>query len=71
MLSIVLNTAAMILLIAGFAFAGDGTPAAGVLSYTFFGFLGLIIVCQLFPGLILFGAMLKGLFTRISRENHP
>lgn len=40
----------------------------GLLVTLFLGFGALIIVFQLLPGLILFGSMLKGLFTKQAKE---
>ncbi|HEY6839317.1 MAG TPA: hypothetical protein VI389_11280 [Geobacteraceae bacterium] len=47
---------------------GKETEGSGLLLSLFIGFGALIIVFQLVPSLILFGSMLKGLFTRTAKE---
>lgn len=42
------------------AVTGSETEPSGLLLYLFMGFGALVIVCQLVPGLMLLGAMLKG-----------
>lgn len=41
---------------------------SGILANFFIFFLGAVIALQLVPGLILFGAMVKGLLTAIRKE---
>jgi hypothetical protein len=52
-------------MIAGSAFADTGASATenGWLWMLFLGFAALIVAFQLVPSMILFGAMLKGLFS--------
>lgn len=38
------------------------------LTVLFLGFTALIVVCQLIPAVILFSGMLKGLFTKSTKE---
>lgn len=47
---------------------GKESEGSGLLVALFLGFGALIIVFQLIPSLILFGSMLKGLFTRTAKE---
>ncbi|BCR06661.1 hypothetical protein DESUT3_37300 [Desulfuromonas versatilis] len=48
--------------------AGDGSAnESSLLVMLFLGFLALLVVMQLLPGLALFASMIKGLFTRIPR----
>lgn len=65
MKSIFTNSAGIVLLMAGTAFAGSGADAGenGWLWMLFLGFAALIVVFQLVPSVILLGAMLKGLFS--------
>ncbi len=46
------------------AATGAGAKGGSLLITIFLGFGALIIVCQLIPCFILFGAMIKGLFSR-------
>ncbi len=64
MKSIISNSAGILLLIAGSAFAdtGAGADENGWLWMLFLGFGALIVVFQLVPSMILFGSMLRGLF---------
>lgn len=64
MKSIITNTAGILIMIAGSAFAdtGAGANENGWLWMLFLGFGALIVVFQLVPSAILFGSMLKGLF---------
>ena len=60
-----LNLAVVVLVLAGTAFvSGIGEVASGssLMVRLFLGFLGAIIAIQIIPCLILFGAMVKGLF---------
>jgi hypothetical protein len=50
------------------AAAGDGSTM-GLGAFLFLGFLALILVFQMVPGLILFFTMLKGLFSPGVKEN--
>ena len=45
------------------AAGGGGTEGISLLTALFLGFGALVIVFQLIPGLVLFAAMLKGLFS--------
>lgn len=65
MKSIFSNSAGLVLLMAGSAFAGTGAAASenGWLWMLFLGFAALVVVFQLVPSVILLGAMLKGLFS--------
>lgn len=54
---------------AALAASGAETEGNGFLVTLFLAFGALIIVFQLIPGLVLFGSMLKGLFTRSAPEN--
>ncbi len=47
---------------------GKESEGSGLLVSLFIGFGALIIVFQLVPSLILFGSMLKGLFTKTAKE---
>lgn len=38
------------------------------LTVLFLGFIALIVVCQLIPAVILFSGMVKGLFTKATKE---
>jgi len=61
---IITQTTFLTMLYAGNAFAaGGGTESGfGFLGFLFLGFLAAILAWQLLPGLVLFGATLKGLF---------
>jgi hypothetical protein len=50
------------------AYAASGTSEFGLLMWMFLGFGALIVVMQMVPGMILFGVMLKGLFSRRVKE---
>lgn len=64
------NALLMLVGLSGSAFAAGGEGGGGgVLVALFFAFLAIIVVCQLAPGLVLFGAMVKGLFVRAPEEN--
>lgn len=65
------NTLGILLMITGSAFAGTGGQSddSGWLWMVFLGFGALILVFQLVPSLILFGSMLKGLFSSTTKEN--
>lgn len=53
----------------GYAWAaGETAGGGGMLAKLFLLFLATIVVFQLIPGLVLFGSMLKGLFTRSPGE---
>jgi len=71
MKSILSNSTGILLLIAGSAFAdtGAGTAENGWLWMLFLGFGALIVAFQLVPSMILFGAMLRGLFSPAAKEN--
>jgi len=71
MKSILSNSTGILLMIAGSAFAGTGADVAenGWLWMLFLGFGALIVAFQLVPSMILFGAMLKGLFTSAVKES--
>lgn len=69
MLPIVLNAVAMMFFVAGYACAaGGGEGGSVLLSHVFISFLALIVAGQIVPGLMLLGSMLRGLFSRLSRE---
>jgi len=57
--------ATMITLIATTAFAASGAEAEGngLLVTLFLGIGALVVVCQMLPGLTLFGSMVRGLFS--------
>ncbi|KIH77972.1 hypothetical protein SAMN05660860_02368 [Geoalkalibacter ferrihydriticus] len=64
-----LMTLTTLLISAGSALAAPGSAnpeTAGLAVWIFFGFFGLIVATQFIPGMILLGAMLKGLFTQPS-----
>ena len=63
--SIVALVAAGTLLISGVADVSEGS---GVMAKMFLFFLGAVIVVQVIPGLMLFGAMLKGLYSMFSKK---
>jgi len=71
MKSIITNSTGIFLMIAGSAFAGTGAEASenGWLWMLFLGFGALIVAFQLVPSMILFGAMLKGLFSSTVKES--
>ncbi|BEH09123.1 MULTISPECIES: hypothetical protein [Geobacter] len=50
------------------AASGAESEASGLLVTLFLAFGALIIVFQLLPGLMLFGAMVKGLFIRPAKD---
>ena len=65
----IVNVIAMILVIAAAAFADDGaSEQGGWLWALFIGFGALIIVFQLIPATVLFGSMLKGLFSATAKK---
>ncbi len=70
MKSMIANSSGILLMIAGSAFADTGTGGeeSGWLWMLFLGFGALIIVFQLVPSMILFGSMLKGLFSSTAKE---
>lgn len=69
MLPIALNAVAMTFFVAGYACAAGGEGGGSeVMTQLFFAFLALIVVGQVVPGLVLFGSMLRGLFSRATRE---
>lgn len=66
-----LNVIMMVLIFAsGSALAAGTVPAEenGFVVMLFLGFLALLIVMQLLPGLVLFISMIKGLFSQAPRE---
>ena len=64
-----INTAAIIVFFAANAFADTGTSDQGGWLWTLFiGFGALIIVFQLVPATVLFGSMLKGLFSASAKK---
>ena len=65
-----IKTLATMLATASTAFAASGAESegSGVLTALFLGFGALIIAFQLFPGLMLFGSMIKGLFSSGAKE---
>ena len=71
MKSILTNTAGILVMTAGSAFAGIGADVTenGWLWMLFLGFGSLIVVLQLVPCVILGGAMLKGLFSKAAAES--
>jgi len=71
MKSILTSTAWILVMIAGSAFADTGAGAAenGWLWMLFLGFGALIIAFQLVPSMILFSAMLKGIFSPAAPES--
>jgi hypothetical protein len=64
MKSIITNTAGILIMLAGSAFAdtGAGSAGNGWLWILFLGVAAVIVVFQLIPSVILFSSMLKGLF---------
>jgi hypothetical protein len=71
MKSILTNTAGILIMTAGSAFAGIGADVTenGWLWMLFLGFGSLIVVMQLVPCVILGGAMLKGIFSKAAPES--
>jgi len=71
MKSTIANSSGILLMIAGSAFAdtGAGGEESGWLWMLFLGFGALIIVFQLVPSMILFGSMLKGIFSSPVKES--
>jgi hypothetical protein len=71
MKSILTNTAGILVMTAGSAFAGIGADVTenGWLWMLFLGFGALIVAFQLVPCVILGGAMLKGLFSKAAAES--
>ncbi len=66
---LVMNGAAILVILTVNAFAETGTSDQGGWLWTLFiGFGALIIVFQLIPATVLFGTMLKGLFTATTRK---
>ncbi len=65
----IMNGAAILMILAANAFADTGTSDQGGWLWTLFiGFGALIIVFQLVPATVLFGSMLKGLFTATAKK---
>lgn len=65
----IVNTIAMTLVVASAALADDGaSDRGGWLWSLFIGFGALIIVFQLIPATVLFGSMLKGLFSATAKK---
>ncbi len=64
MKSIITNSAGILVMMAGSAFAdtGAGADENGWLWIAFLGFGAMIVVLQIVPAMILLGSMLKGLF---------
>lgn len=54
--------------LSGYAFADSGAESAGssLAVILFLGFIGMIVVGQLIPGIMLFFSMIKGMF-----KKHP
>lgn len=64
-----LNTIGIILFVTANAFADGSTSDQGGWLWTLFiGFGALIIVFQLVPAAVLFGSMLKGLFSATTKK---
>jgi hypothetical protein len=65
MKSIITNSAGILIMIAGSAFADTGASTAenGWLWMLFLGFAAVIVVFQLVPSVILFSSMLRGIFS--------
>jgi hypothetical protein len=64
-----INSTAILMTGAANAFAGSGTSEQGGWLWTLFiGFGALIIVFQLIPATVLFGSMLKGLFSATAKK---
>jgi len=59
--------ATMVALFPVYAVAGE-TSGSGILMTAFIGFLALIIAFQLIPALMLFFAMLKGVFAAVTSK---
>lgn len=53
------------LLISGIADVSEGS---GVMAKIFLFFLGAVIVVQVIPGLMLFGSMMKGIYSLVSKK---
>jgi hypothetical protein len=53
------------------ASGGQETMGPGLLVLLFLGFGSFIVICQLVPGLVLFYAMLKGLFNGAATKSIP
>jgi hypothetical protein len=49
------------------AYAASETGEVGLLMWMFLGFGALIVVMQTIPGMILFGSMLKGMFSKSAK----
>jgi hypothetical protein len=56
------------LLISGIAEVSEGSS---VMAKIFLFFLGAVIVVQVIPGLMLFGSMMKGIFSIVSKKKVP
>ena len=65
-LSIVGLVVAGTLLISGVADVSEGT---GVMAKVFLFFLGAVIVVQVIPGIMLFAAMLKGVYSMFGKKS--
>lgn len=63
--SIIALVLAGTLLISGIADVSEGS---GVMAKIFLFFLGAVIVVQVIPGLMLFGSMLKGIYSMFSKK---
>ena len=63
--SIIAVVAAGTLIISGIADVSEGS---GVMAKMFLFFLGAVIVVQVIPGLMLFSAMLKGIYSLFSKK---
>lgn len=60
----ILNALLMLTGFSGYAWAAENSAGSGMLTKLFLVFLATIIVFQLVPGLVLFGSMVKGLFSK-------
>ncbi|UCG38421.1 MAG: hypothetical protein JSV00_09610, partial [bacterium] len=47
--------------------AASGPGGISVLTWLFFGFVGLIVLAQLVPALVIFGSLLKAVFSRAEK----
>jgi len=58
----------IVILAAAPAFAGQTAQGAGLFTWLFIGFCGLIVICQVIPAVIMGFGMIKG---AISHNHHP
>ena len=58
----------IVILAAAPAFAGQTAQSAGLLTWLFIGFCGLVVICQIIPAIIMGFGMVKGAWSHV--EHH-